>query len=90
MFLVLIMKAKKLKTSRFTRKIFGIGGVIASKILKRSKKKYRTTVISLVVSIFIFISLSSILNLGTKVTGLYYQDFKLNMYTVRKYTKQFN
>lgn len=74
------MKAKKLKTSRFTRKIFGIGGVIASKNLKRSKKKYRTTVISLVVSIFIFISLSSILNLGTKVTGLYYQDFKFNMY----------
>ena len=74
------IKAKKLKTSRFTRKIFGIGGVIASKNLKRSKKKYRTTVISLVVSIFIFISLSSILNLGTKVTGLYYQDFKFNMY----------
>lgn len=74
------MKAKKLKTSWFTKKIFGIGGVIASKNLKRSKKKYRTTVISLVVSIFIFISLSSILNLGTKVTGLYYKDFKFNMY----------
>ena len=74
------MKAKKLKTSWFTKKIFGIGGVIASKNLKRSKKKYRTTVISLVVSIFIFISLSSILNLGTKVSGLYYKDFKFNMY----------
>ena len=73
-------KAKKLRTSRLTKKIFGIGGVIASKNLKRSKKKYRTTVISLVVSIFIFISLSSILNLGTKVTGLYYKDFKFNMY----------
>ena len=74
------IKAKKLRTSRLTKKIFGIGGVIASKNLKRSKKKYRTTVISLVVSIFIFISLSSILNLGTKVTGLYYKDFKFNMY----------
>ena len=73
-------KAKKLRTSRLTKKIFGIGGVIASKNLKRSKKKYRTNVISLVVSIFIFISLSSILNLGTKVTGLYYKDFKFNMY----------
>ena len=73
-------KAKKLRTSRLTKKIFGIGGVIASKNLKRSKKKYRTTVISLVVSIFIFISLSSILNLGTKVSGLYYKDFKFNMY----------
>ena len=74
------IKARKLRTSRLTKKIFGIGGVIASKNLKRSKKKYRTTVISLVVSIFIFISLSSILNLGTKVTGLYYKDFKFNMY----------
>ncbi len=74
------IKAKKLRTSRLTKKIFGIGGVIASKNLKRSKKKYRTTVISLVVSIFIFISLSSILNLGTKVSGLYYKDFKFNMY----------
>ena len=73
-------KAKKLRTSRLTKKIFGIGGVIASKNLKRSKKKYRTTVISLVVSIFIFISLSSILNLGTKVSGLYYKDFKFKMY----------
>lgn len=73
-------KARKLRTSRLTKNIFGIGGVIASKNLKRSKKKYRTTVISLVVSIFIFISLSSILNLGTKVSGLYYKDFKFNMY----------
>ena len=50
---------EKLKNSKVA--IFGIGGVIASKNLKRSKKKYRTTVISIVVSIFIFISLSSIL-----------------------------
>lgn len=74
------IKAKKLKTSFFTRKLFGIGGVIASKNLKRSKKKYRTTIISLVVSIFIFISLSSIVNLGLKTSIMYYTDFKFNLY----------
>lgn len=74
------LKAKKIRTPKFIKKIFGIGGVIASKNLKRSKKKYRTTVISIVVSIFIFISLSSILSLGTKVTTLYYTDFKFNMF----------
>lgn len=74
------MKAKKLRTSSFTKKLFGIGGVIASKNLKRSKKKYRTTVISLVVSIFIFISLSSFLSLGTKTSSVYYKDYKFNMY----------
>ena len=74
------IKAKKLKTSKLTKELFGIGGVIASKNLKRSKKKYRTTVISLVISIFIFISLSSFLTLGTKTSQFYYLDFKFNMY----------
>lgn len=77
------IKAEKLKTSFLTKKFFGIGGVIASKNLKRSKKKYRTTVISLVVSIFIFISLSSFLTLGTKTSGAYYTDFKFNMYVAQ-------
>ena len=74
------IKSKKLRTSKLTKKLFGIGGVIASKNLKRSKKKYRTTVISLVISIFIFISLSSFLTLGTKTSQFYYMDFKFNVY----------
>ena len=73
------IKAKKIKTSKFTKKIFGIGGVIASKNLKRNKKKYRTTVISLVVSIAIFISLSSFLDYGKRAVGLYYTDMKYNV-----------
>lgn len=78
------IKSKKLKTSSITKKLFGIGGVIASKNLKRSKKKYRTTVISLVVSIFIFISLSSFLSIGLKAGGFYYRGFKFNMYVSSK------
>ena len=73
------IKAKKLKTSKLTKKIFGIGGVIASKNLKRNKKKYRTTVISLVVSIAIFISLSSFLEYGKKMTNMYYTDIGYNI-----------
>ena len=68
------IKAKKVKTSKITKKLFGIGGVIASKNLKRNKKKYRTTVISLVVSISIFISLSSFLDYGEKIVNIYYKD----------------
>lgn len=68
------IKAKKVKTSKITKKLFGIGGVIASKNLKRNKKKYRTTVISLVVSISIFISLSSFLDYGGKIVNVYYKD----------------
>lgn len=73
------IKAKKLKTSKLTKKLFGMGGVIASKNLKRSKKKYRTTVISLVVSISIFIALSSFLGYGKKMTGVYYTDLGYNI-----------
>ncbi len=70
---------RKVKTSNLTKKIFGIGGVIASKNLKRNKKKYRTTVISLVVSIAIFVSLSSFLEYGRKMTGMYYIDMGYNI-----------
>lgn len=74
------IKSKKVRTSKITKKIFGIGGVIASKNLKRSKKKYRTTVISIVVSIFIFISLSSFLSYGMDMTGYYYTNYSYNIY----------
>lgn len=53
------IKSKKLRTPKFIRKIFGIGGEISYKNLKRNKKKYRTTVISIIVSVFVFIAMSS-------------------------------
>ncbi|MCR5005612.1 MAG: ABC transporter permease, partial [Clostridiales bacterium] len=43
------IRAGRLRVSGLVRKVFGIGGVIAAKNLKRSRRKYRTTVISLVV-----------------------------------------
>ncbi len=52
------IKAKKLRTPKFIAKIFGIEGEMALKNLKRSRKKYRTTVISLMISIVLFISVS--------------------------------
>ena len=57
------LNAKKLKTPRIINKIFGIGGEISYKNLKRNKKKYRTTVISIIVSVFIFIALSSFMTM---------------------------
>ena len=60
------IKAKKLKVPFFIRKIFKTGGVLAYKNLKRSKKKYRVTVISLTISIFVFIIASSLLEYGLK------------------------
>jgi putative ABC transport system permease protein len=54
---------KQLKAPKLIRRIFGIGGEISYKNLKRSKKKYRTTTISITVSVFVFIALYSFMNL---------------------------
>ena len=73
------IKSKKLKTPSIIKKIFGVGGDLAYKNLNRSKKKYRTTVVSLVVSIVIFISLSTFIHYGFKIGFIYYQDLNYNV-----------
>ncbi len=60
------INAKKLKSPKIIRKVFGIGGEISYKNLKRNKKKYRTTVISIVISVFVFIALASFMNMMLK------------------------
>lgn len=52
------IKRNSIRSPKIIKKIFGIGGDISYKNLKRSRKKYRTTVISIVVSVAIFIALS--------------------------------
>lgn len=73
------IKARKLRTTGLIKKIFGVGGEIANKNLKRNKKKYRTTIISIVVSIVIFISLSSFVEYGFKLSANYYQTFNYDV-----------
>lgn len=73
------IKSKKLKTPIIIQKCFKIGGELAYKNLKRSKKKYRTTVISLAVSIFIFIAMNSLLTNMFGVTNNYYEDYEYNV-----------
>lgn len=67
------IKSKKLKSPKIIKKIFGVGGDIAYKNLKRNKKKYRTTVISIVVSVAIFIPTSTFINYAFKTSSMYYQ-----------------
>ena len=73
------IKSKKVKSPKIIKKIFGVGGTIAYKNLKRNKKKYRTTVISLVVSIFIFISVTSLVQYGFNISSQSFQDYKYNL-----------
>lgn len=54
------LKNKKLKTYKWIYKVFGFEGALAQKNYKRNKKKYRATVISLFMSIVLFITASSL------------------------------
>ena len=72
------LKAKKIKCPKIITKIFKTGGEIAYKNLKRSKKKYRTTVISIIVSVVIFIAISSFIEYGFKMSSAYYTEKNYN------------
>ena len=52
-------KQNQIKTSKLTYKLFGLPGVLAVKQFKRNRKKYRATVISLFMSIVLFVSASA-------------------------------
>lgn len=52
------LTGKEVKTSKFTRAVFGIEGDLALKNLKRNKSRYRTTIFSLVISIVLFLVIS--------------------------------
>lgn len=73
------IKNSKLKTPKIIDKLFGVGGNIAYKNLKRSKKKYRTTVISIVVSVSVFIALTTFISYGFKLTSFYYTNYNYDI-----------
>lgn len=53
-----IIGGKEVKTSKLTRKIFGIEGDLGLKNLKRNKARYRATVFSLIISMILFLAVS--------------------------------
>lgn len=75
-------KNKKEKKYRITKKLFGIEGVIARKNFKRSKKKYRTTIFSIFLSVVLFISMNSFVENTFKLSSLKYdnQEYNISVY----------
>lgn len=75
---------RKIKTCKFILKLFGIEGEIALKNIKRNKKKYRVTVVSLFISIVLFISFSSYmnytLNTASNLIGKISYDYQISFY----------
>ncbi|MEG2447684.1 MAG: FtsX-like permease family protein [Bacilli bacterium] len=76
------MNKRRIKTSRLTNKLFGIEGNLALKNMKRNKNKYRITIISLVVSIVLFIGFSTFVEYGNRATSTFMNiaDYDLILY----------
>ena len=73
------IKAKNLRTPKIIKSLFGVGGDISYKNLKRNRKKYRTTVISIIVSVSIFIAMSAFVQYAFGATSVYYKDYDYNL-----------
>ena len=67
---------KEIKCPRFIGKIFGIGGRIAYRNLRRARRRYRTTVISIVSCVAVFIGLSTFVQLLGMASKLYYDNIR--------------
>ena len=83
------VNSKKLKTPKYINKLFGIGGVVSYKNIKRNKKKYRTTIVSIVMSVSVYIALSYFVNTAFDVVKMAKGDYTYNLvYT--SYTTDYN
>lgn len=73
-------KKSTYKTPKLISRLFGEGGVIAWKNMKRSKRQYRVTVISLAVSTILFLSVSTFVEAGFKIAKESIDDKKYDIY----------
>ena len=85
------INSKKLKTPKYIKSFFGVGGVIALKNTKRNKKRYRTTIISLTISIATFIALFSFTSLIKNGSENQFANLKSNMeYSIDDYYEDYD
>ena len=80
----IIIKPNEVKTTKLTQKLFGFAGVMATKNFKRNKRKYRSTILSLALSVILFISAASLTQYVKKMLLIQSSnDHKMNvMYNV--------
>ena len=87
----IVIKPKKVKTGFLSKKLFGIEGDLANKSLKRSRGKYRITILSLTVSVVIFLIVHNTLSIGSAETNNLSPDvFKIADYISYGYIDEAN
>ena len=66
------VRRRDVRTSRLTYRLFGLEGLLAKKHFRRNRRRYRATVVSLFLSVVLFISASSFCTyLTDTVTGTF-------------------
>lgn len=73
------LNAKKIKAPGYISKIWGVGGVIAYKNIKRNKRKYRTSVVSIAICTLTFIVVSYFMSMLFSVSRSSYIEEKSNI-----------
>lgn len=74
------VKAKNVRTSALTKKLFGFEGMMASKNFRRSRKRARSTVLSLFLSVTLFIAATSLCTyMKDAVTGFSFDDSEIDI-----------
>lgn len=81
------IKSAKLKTPAVIGRIWGIGGVISYKNIKRNNKKYRTTVTSIVICSVTFIVISYFMSMAFSMVGMSYASTDYNIGINMSYKK---
>lgn len=65
---------REIKTPAYVHRLFGMGGVIAHKNMKRTGKRYRVVAASIAVSVTVFVAMYSFIDLAMRTTTYYLAD----------------
>lgn len=81
------VESKDVKTSKFTERIYGLEGTLALKSFKRNKRRYRSIVLSLTLSVVLFVSGGTF---GTHLKQAAERTVVNNDYDICFYTQDMN
>lgn len=75
----------KRRKHRLTRKILGFEGDLALKNIKRNKKRYRITVFSIVISVTLFVTFKSFMDMVINVNGTANEGSKMHFSVIQSH-----
>lgn len=73
------LKARQVRTSPLIRRLFGLEGDLALKNFKRNRRRYRATVLSLFISVVLFISVSTYTDMLKRSVSSFYSEYNYDI-----------